>query len=175
MEIKLPKITVEDVKQDLLSFGELLEKVEAVGLLGSLVWGGFHPKYSDIDVFVILPDVKDSAENSSLKEQCRNRICYFLQNKYQRDVDVLFFNLAHIRKVCNWYMLSLASDGVVVYDKGKVRKLFHRVVEEAEKAGLERIDKYDEPIWGIKPPVAPGTIVRVELPDEEVEAASRLI
>jgi len=168
MEVK-PEIIAESVKKDILSLGEdILSEVEAVGLLGSLVWGKFHPKHSDIDVFVILPDVEDSPEDTwELEARWRKRITNLLLMKYQRDVDVLFFNLIHIRKVCDWYMLSLASDGVLIYDKGKVKRLFQRVVEEAEKAGLERIIFNSEPIWQIKPPVKFGTIVRVELPDEE--------
>jgi predicted nucleotidyltransferase len=166
MKSMIPPISWESVRDDILSLGEELFELEAIGLVGSLIWGGFNEETSDIDVFIILPDLPTD-EHRGMEERWDRRLRRFLYDKYRRDVTVLGYSLRALRKVPVWHTLVMVSDGLLIWDKGKVARIFRRIVEEAQKQGLERVCGKKHPIWRIKPPVKPGTIVRVEIPDEE--------
>ena len=162
-----PPISWESVKDDILSLGEELGELEGIGLVGSLIWGGFDEEKSDIDVFIVLPDLPPE-EFRAAERRWRERLSRLFYGKYQRDVTVIAYSLRSLRKVPVWHTLIMASDGLLIWDKGKVAKIFRRIVEEAEKQGLERVVcGYKHPIWRIKPPVKPGTIVKVEIPEDE--------
>lgn len=167
MRPKKPPISWESVRDDVLSLGEELEVLEGIGLVGSLIWGGFDEEKSDIDVFIVIPDLP-ADEDRAMVERWRKRLHQFLYDKYRRDVTVLDYNLRALRKVPRWHTILMASDGLLIWDRGKVAKIFRRIVEEAERQGLERVVcGYKHPIWRIKPPVKPGTIVRVDIPEDE--------
>ncbi|HIE52897.1 MAG TPA: nucleotidyltransferase domain-containing protein [Armatimonadetes bacterium] len=165
MKLTKPPISIGLVREDILSLGERLEEVEAVGIVGSLAWDNFDEKRSDIDLFVVLPDGLEDYE--AVEKRWWKLLHGLLAPKYQRDVDILFYTLKTVRQVPRWESLSMASDGVLIFDKGKVGKLFKRIVQEAEKQGLERIQFHNRPLWQIKPPVKIGTVVRVEIPEDE--------
>lgn len=166
MKPKRPPISWESVRDDILSLGKELEELEGIGLVGSLIWGGFDEEKSDIDVFVVIPDLP-ADETKAMMERWQNKLRKFLYDRYRRDVTVIVYNLKLLRKVPVWHTIIMASDGLLIWDKGKVAKLFARIVEEAQKQSLERIMGKKHPIWRIKPPVKPGTIVRVEIPEDE--------
>ncbi len=167
MKHQKPPISWQSVRDDILSLGEELEGLEGIGLVGSLIWGGFDEEKSDIDVFIVLPDFHPE-EFRAVEKRWRERLFGFLYGKYRRDVTVITYSLKSLRKVPVWHTIIMASDGLLIWDKGKVAKIFRRIVEEAEKQGLERVVcGYKHPIWRIKPPVKPGTIVKVEIPEDE--------
>ena len=161
MRNKKPLVTIEAVQKDLTSREEYLEEVEGIGIFGSLARNDFSGQMSDIDIFVILEKATYSDDELWIR-----RIKELL-DKYERDITVLVYDLPSLKKVCNWYVLELASDSLLVYDKGKVRSYFNKIIKAAEKAGLVRTVYDRHPIWGLSRAAIPGEVIRVEVTDDQ--------
>jgi predicted nucleotidyltransferase len=127
---KIPEIS--EVKEAILSLGEKLNEVEAIGIMGSLARGDFDEK-SDIDVFVV---VKEKIPGTDVERAWWERINDAL-SKFKRDVTVILYSVKGLKRISNWYVLRLASEGVLLYDRGGIKDLFKKIVETARRAGLE--------------------------------------
>jgi len=127
---KIPEIS--EVKEAILSLGEKLNEVEAIGIMGSLARGDFDEK-SDIDVFVV---VKEKIPGTDVERAWWERINDVL-SKFKRDVTVILYSVKGLKRISNWYVLRLASEGVLLYDRGGIKDLFKKIVETARRAGLE--------------------------------------
>jgi hypothetical protein len=123
---------LESVKQALLSLGDELREAEGVGICGSLARGYDFGETSDIDVFVVVSEKKPDGETDRLWWRRINQALV----DFDRDVTVLVYSLKGLRKISHWYVLRLASEGVLVFDAGKVRALFDQIKRAARQAGL---------------------------------------
>lgn len=157
---KKPLVTIDAIKKDLTSRKEYLDEVEGIGIFGSLARKYFSQERSDIDIFVILEKATFADDELWIRRIKK------LLDKYERDVTVLVYDLTSLKKVCNWYVLELASDSVLVYDKGNVRSYFNKIIKAAKKAGLVRMVYDRRPIWGLDRPAMPGEVIRVEVTDD---------
>jgi hypothetical protein len=157
--------SLDKVKQDILALGDALEKAEAVGVIGSLLREDFNDE-SDVDLLIVMDD-----------ETFRQRrgvdwIGYWYDifkpalAKYRRGVDCIVYSMTGLRKVNNWYVLVVASDAVLVYDKGKVTPLFQRIIDAALKAGLVKKKRGVHTVWGLHKPKF-GQRVKVEVEDDD--------
>jgi predicted nucleotidyltransferase len=120
---------IRQIKDSILGL-EGLEEAEAIGTFGSLARGRLHYR-SDIDIFVV---VKEKGEGIDVLWYRRIRDAL---SHIDMGVTVLVYSLKGLRKISNWYVLRLAKEAVILYDKGEVRRLFTRTLEEAKKVGLE--------------------------------------
>lgn len=131
------ELSVEQVKEAILSLGEELAGAEAVGICGSLARGWDFDEHSDIDIFVIVRNKAPGDET----ERHWWRLMQRALHPFGRDISVFVYTLKSLRSVCNWYVLRLATEGQVLFDQGQVTQLFQDIVRAAEAAGLvqERI------------------------------------
>jgi len=114
-----------------------------MGLFGSIARGDSGPK-SDIDIFVVVDDSKDREEIDAIWYKRLKPI----RKKYRRDTTVLVYTIESLKEICCWYVLRLASDGILLYDRdGKVRQLFKRIVEAANRAGLAQRSTGGSWVW----------------------------
>lgn len=135
-----------------------LNECLAIGIFGSLARKDFDFKKSDIDIFVIVDKFRED-EN----DIWRKRITEVLKG-LGRDVTVIVYTLKAIRDIVTWYVLRLASEGTLIFDKGDVKQLFKKIVSLAKKSGLrERKTEDGKKVWGLKPPVKFGTIFELKL------------
>ncbi|RKX68860.1 hypothetical protein DRP53_09835 [candidate division WOR-3 bacterium] len=123
--------TFEAVKEAILRMGGILREAEAVGVMGSLARGDFSDR-SDIDIFVI---VKEKKSGYDVDRIWWDRINEAL-SLFHRDVTVVVYSVNGLRRISNWYVLRLASEGILVYDKGGIKGLFRKIIETARRAGL---------------------------------------
>jgi predicted nucleotidyltransferase len=128
--------SVEKFKADILALGDCLEETEAVGILGSWARGDTHPR-SDLDLFVIAADGEWSIE---FEKRWHRRLFEQVAFKYGRDLDLIVYTILDLKRIATWYVLEMADDGIVVYDKGQVRDLFRQIVQRAIDYGL--VKKY---------------------------------
>lgn len=151
--------TVGEVKEALLALGDELQEAEAVGICGSLVRGDFSPT-SDIDIFVV---VKEDKERGCFEvdDLWWRRIQGALR-KFQRDVTVLVYSTEGLRTISNWYVLRLASDGILVFDQGGIRELFDKILEVAQKAGLRQVKRGEHWVWSA-PALKLGEVLELEV------------
>jgi len=155
------KVTLPRVKKTLLTkLRDHLDEVEAMGIFGSLARGTFGER-SDIDVFLVLPD--DPVE---VQEMWWHRVSDALED-FQRDVTVLVYTFEGLKAVSNWYVLRLASEGVLIYDPGnRVKQLFKKIIKAAHKAGLvERDVGGGQKVWTTRRPLERGEIIEVRVED----------
>ncbi len=110
--------------------------------MGSLARGDFNEK-SDIDVFVV---VKERRSNYDADRIWWERIKDAL-SKFRRDVTVITYSVEGLKKISNWYVLRLASEGVLVYDKGGIKELFEKILTTARKAGLVEREIGSHKVW----------------------------
>jgi len=150
--------TIEKVKEALLSLGEVLQETEAIGIFGSLARGEGFTEHSDIDVFVVVKEVKPGFETDDLWYR---RVREVLR-KFWRGVTVLVYTVRDLEAISNWHVLRLAVEGILVYDQGGIGKLFEEIIEAAEKAGLEQRRIRDRWVWTIKD-MKPGQVVEVKV------------
>lgn len=138
----MKKVNLKDIEKSLLSIDK--EDALAIGICGSLARGDYHER-SDIDVFVILPDEGDSEERT-LKwiYKIRNAL-----SKFKKDVTVFVYTLNSLKKICNWYVLRLADEGKIIYDKGEIKKLFQKIIETAYRAGMKKVKRGKSCVWTI--------------------------
>lgn len=150
--------TIEEVKEALLALGDELQEAEAVGIFGSLVRGDFSPT-SDIDIFVVVKE--DERGCLEVDDLWWRRIRDAL-SKFQRDVTVLVYSTEGLRKISNWYVLRLASDGILVFDQGNIRELFDKILEVAKKAGLRQVKRGKHWVWSA-PDLKLGEVLELEV------------
>jgi len=149
--------TLAAVKAALLSLGDVLQEAEAIGLFGSLVREGAFSERSDIDVFVV---VRQKAPGGQTDQLWWRRVKRVLE-PFERDVTVLVYTVSGLEKICNWYVLRLASEGVLVYDKGDIAELFRRIIATAEEAGFYRKPIGDTWVWAASR-AALGKVIEVK-------------
>jgi len=154
--------TIDEVKEALLSLGDALQEAEAVGIFGSLARGDFSPR-SDIDIFVV---VKKRGKGIEVDELWWHRINDALR-KFQRDVTVLVYSREALRRIAGWYILRLASDGILVFDRGGIKELFDKILEAARKAGLVQVKRDEHWVWSA-PHLKPGEVLEFEVGNEEL-------
>lgn len=150
--------TIEEVKEALLALGDELQEAEAVGIFGSLVRGDFSPT-SDIDIFVVVKE--DERGCLEVDDLWWRRIRDAL-SKFQRDVTVLVYSTEGLRKISNWYVLRLASDGILVFDQGNIRELFDKILKVAKKAGLRQVKRGKHWVWSA-PDLKLGEVLELEV------------
>jgi predicted nucleotidyltransferase len=123
---------LEQVRQVLLSLGPPLQEAAAVGVCGSLVRPGDWTERSDIDIFVVVEHLKPGGETDRLWwYRVRDAL-----DAFNRDVNVLVYSRRGLEMISNWYVLRLASEGVLVYDGGGIAQLFAEIRAAAMRAGL---------------------------------------
>ena len=134
---------LEEIKKAILKSGESFKEIEGIGLCGSLARGDFSSK-SDIDIFIVIPEGLSEREawltwNKKLRE--------FLKD-FERDITVLIYSLKSLREISSWYVLRLASEGQLIYDRdGKVETLFKKIIQVAKKAGLTEEEIHGHKYW----------------------------
>jgi predicted nucleotidyltransferase len=106
-----------------------LEEAEAVGIVGSIARGDFTKK-SDIDVFVVVKEKKEDTDGIWWRKISKSL------GELGRDVTVIVYSVEGLKRIINWYVLRLASDGIIIYDRGGIKELFGRIIETAHRAGL---------------------------------------
>jgi hypothetical protein len=67
-----------------------------------------------------------------------------------RDITVLVYTKKALREICNWYVLRLASEGIVLFDKGGIEEFFRRIVQTARDAGLVEEEIEGDRVWTSK-------------------------
>jgi len=152
----------QKVREAVLSLGEDLEEAEAVGICGSLARGEDFTDHSDIDLFVIVQE-----DDPGLETYLRwfRRFQKALA-PLERDVSLFLYSLKALRQIVSWYVLRLATEGIILYDKGRVQDLFCRIVEKAKASGLVEVQLEGLRYWAIKD-WKPGTEFELTLEDEE--------
>lgn len=153
------ELKISEVEKAILSLGEKLEEAEAVGIMGSLARGDLH-KHSDIDVFVV---VKERKPDCDVDRIWWNRINKALR-KFRRDVTVITYSVNGLRRISNWYVLRLASEGVLIYDKGGIKELFDRIIKTAREAGLVERKIGTRKVWSAEN-LKPGERLILEVKD----------
>ncbi len=136
---------LDEVRQSLLSLGVQLKEAAAIGVCGSLVRPGAWGARSDIDVFVVVEHLKPNGETDRL---WWNRVRDALDS-LNRDVNVLVYSRRGLEAVSNWYVLRLASEGVLVYDRGGIAELFAEIRAAALRAGLVEDEVDGSRFWRI--------------------------
>ena len=136
-------LKVDEIKKAIIACGESLNEIEAIGLCGSLTRGDFSSK-SDIDIFIVIPDGFSERKawlqwNRKLREQLK---------VFQRDITVLIYSPKSLKKISSWYVLRLASEGILIYDQnGKVEGLFKKIIQVAKEAGLVEEEIHGHKYW----------------------------
>jgi len=123
----------------------LLKNTLAVGLFGSIARDDFNPR-SDIDIFII------GEKDFSLDEQ---HIFYsffynILRRDFKRDITILTYSFAGLKRVPTWHTLHLCKDAYLIYERGITNDVFKKILEEAEKQGI--IWDEEEKVFRIKEP-----------------------
>ncbi|MDI6641325.1 MAG: nucleotidyltransferase domain-containing protein [Elusimicrobiota bacterium] len=158
-------VTIEQIKQDLLTLAPFPEEIEAIGILGSLVQGSFC-EYSDIDILIVGADNKFDGK---AEKYWREKI-YDVLSEYHRDKNIFFYTIQMLMKICTWYVFELASDSLLIYDRGKVKKIFDKIVEKATTEwDLVRTRYSRHWVWELGRPAKPGEILHFELTEEDVK------
>jgi len=133
----------EEVKKIILESGESFSGIEGVGLCGSIARGDFSPK-SDIDIFIIIANGLSEREvwltwNKKLRG---------LLKVFGRDITILVYSLQSLTEISSWYVLRLASEGKLIYDRdGKIEKLFKKIILTAKDAGLVEEEIHGHKYW----------------------------
>lgn len=134
---------LEEIKKAILESSEPFNEAEAIGLCGSIGRGDFSEK-SDIDVFIVIPDGFSEREawltwNKKLRE---------ILKVLDRDITVLIYSLKSLKEISSWYVLRLASEGILIYDQnGKVEALFKKIIQAAKEAGLVEEEIHGHKYW----------------------------
>jgi len=152
--------TIEEVKEALLTLGDELQEAEAVGIFGSLARGDFSPA-SDIDIFVVVKEDENEGRCLEVDDLWWRRVRDAL-SKFQRDVTVLVYSTEGLRKISNWYVLRLASDGILVFDQGGIGELFDKILETARKTGLRQVKRGHHWVWSA-PDLKLGEVLEMEV------------
>jgi len=127
-----------------------------IGLFGSLACGKFTHK-SDIDIFVVV-EKKTTDTDSFWSKKIRE-----ILNSFGRDVTVIVYSIKGLKDVNNWYVLRLASEGIIFYDQGNIKELFKKIIKAAKDAGLKEIKRGDSRVWSIDRPLKKGETFEVKV------------
>ncbi len=66
---------------------------------------------------------------------------------FRRDVTVLVCSIKGLKNIITWYVLRLASEGILVYDKGNIKELFKKMIATARKAGFVEKEIGPHKVW----------------------------
>jgi predicted nucleotidyltransferase len=133
----------EEIKRIILESGESLEGIEAIGLCGSIARGDFSQK-SDIDIFIVIANGLSEREvwlawNKKLRE---------LLKVFGRDITILIYSLKSLKEISSWYVLRLASEGKLIYDRSrKIEQLFKKIIMIAKDSGLVEEEIHGHKYW----------------------------
>lgn len=143
-----PPLTVDRVKRALLdALGDRLHQVEALGIFGSLARGRDFADHSDIDIFVIV----QAKEAGSATDQRWWQMVRQALEPFERDVTVLVYTVGALRAVANWYVLRIATEGILIYDQGHIASVFDQIVQAGHQAGLVQERVADCNVWTVRP------------------------
>ena len=107
---------------------------------------------------------------NQIKEELEEKIKDFLNTKYWKTISFFVYDLEALRKISNWYVFELASDSLIVYDRGKVKKIFDKIIEKATKEwDLVRRKFGRHWCWMLGRPAKPGEILHFELTEDDVK------
>lgn len=139
--------TLEGIRERILGLGHVLEEAEAIGLFGSLARGDFSPNTSDIDIFVV---VKEKGAGFEIDDLWYQKINKALED-FGREVTVLVYSISGLKNISSWYVLRLATEGIIIYDKSGIKNLFAEIIKAAEEAGLvEEEMPHGRKVWAAK-------------------------
>ncbi|HIC91648.1 MAG TPA: nucleotidyltransferase domain-containing protein [Syntrophaceae bacterium] len=147
---------MEEVKKLILSLGDSLKRAEAIGVFGSLARRRDFNEHSDIDIFVVVKDKKVDTDIFWYRTISR------ILSPLGRDVTVIVYSVKSLKEISHWYILRIASEGILLFDQGGVKELFLKIIQAAHKAGLvqEKIGKHM--VWTI-PHINVGDVVEVKV------------
>jgi hypothetical protein len=83
------------------------------------------------DIFVI------AEKELSLREQ--DELYYAFSElipRFRRDIAVLVYDINGLKRIPTWQTLNLVKDACFVYDRACIKKLFKRILQEAEEHGI---------------------------------------
>jgi len=83
--------------------------------------------------------------------------------------NALCYTLRAPREVESGYVLELASDSLLAYDRGRVAPLFRKIIAAARKAGLVRKKRGSRPAWGYSRPLKFGELIEVKVENDDAE------
>lgn len=142
----MEETTVDNVKKAILSLGEKLNEISAIGITGSLAFGNFNKEKSDVDLFVI-----SNGEEYEKKElEWMRLLTKLIGEKFGRKASVIFYPVSGLIKISGWKVISMASDGILIFDRDNIKDIFSRIVEKARSIGLRRTVIYNQPIWEVE-------------------------
>lgn len=137
---------IKKVEEAILSLEEEeLKEAEGIGLCGSLVRGDFTDR-SDIDIFVIVKEKEPGVDVEGLWYRRMSKVL----ERIDRDITVLVYSMKGLKEICNWYVLRLASEGILIFDSGKIAELFGRIKTSAKEAGLIEESDGKHRFWRFK-------------------------
>lgn len=142
-DVRIPSLSA--IGQAILSLGEELKDAEAIGVMGSIARGDFHRR-SDIDIFVVVKERKPGVDIDRLWWERINGVL----SKFRRDATVITYSVEGLKRISNWYVLRLASEGVLIYDRGGIRKLFDKIIKTALDAGLVERTIGSHRVWSAR-------------------------
>ena len=152
-------ISIEKIKNTLFSSDIKFEELICLGICGSLARGDFNEK-SDIDIFIVVEDNKWKKE---LTEIWYHRLKKILRN-YHRGLTVLIYPVKGLKMIATWQVFSLASEGIILYDRGNIKELFEKIIEKTEEWGLVKKKYGRHPVWMFKD-IEPGKEIELKLED----------
>jgi len=104
---------------------------------------GDFGEYSDIDIFVVVSEKKPGCDMDRIWwKRMKDAL-----KEFRRDVTVITYSVQGIKSISNWYVLRLASEGVLVYDKGGIKELFDKIIEVARNTGLVEKSIGNHKVW----------------------------
>jgi len=143
--MKNPIPSLLKIKEAILSLREKLEEAEAIGVMGSMARGDCD-EHSDIDIFVV---VKERKPGCDVDRIWWKRIKEALKG-FRRDVTVITYSVKGLKSISSWYVLRLASEGALIYDRGGIKGLFDRIIKTAREAGLVERKIGNHKVWSAK-------------------------
>lgn len=156
---------VERIKEDILSLAPFPDEIEAIGIFGSVLRDDFS-KYSDIDVLVVMADGRYSDEMDRFWRRKIKDVLY----GYHRQRNVFIYEINDLIRISNWYVFELASDCLLIYDRGKVKRIFGKIVDKALNEWCLKREKYKRHYcWGLARPAKPGEKLVFSLTEEDLK------
>jgi predicted nucleotidyltransferase len=149
------------VKKALSGMEAHLPSIVALGIFGSLARGDFREK-SDIDIFLVVEKGEITLEEEiDYRQKLKTSL-----KELGRDITLMVIPSEAIKKIDNWYILRLAKDAILLFDKGNISSLFQRILIRAREAGLGERKIDGTRVWCIEGKFKPGQVVEVNLNEE---------